>query len=75
MWFRETPDPGCLPTLKGHPRPRPCRKLRANEKIIGPVHQGPRGGYYFFVADVKVYVPKGHANIEYAKKKYGVAKD
>lgn len=73
-WTKETPDPGCLPTLKGHSRPRACRKLRAGEKIVGPVHRGPRGGNYFMVVDVKVYVPKGAINLEYAKKKYGSAK-
>lgn len=66
----ETPSPECLPSLKG--RSPKCRKLRAGEKIITPIHQGTRGGYFFFAGGVKVYVPKGA--VAYAKKKYGVAK-
>ena len=58
-WLAETPDPGCLPTVKGGEPKRACRKLRASEKVPSKVYQGPRGGRYFFVAGVKVYVPRG----------------
>lgn len=69
-WLKITPSPECLPSLKG--RSPKCRKLRAGEKIITPIHQGTRGGYFFFAGGVKVYVPK--EAVAYAKKKYGVAK-
>lgn len=69
-WLKITPDPTCLPSLKGgKPNPSRCRKLKTGEKIITPIHQGARGGYFFFAKGVKVYVPK--AAVEYAKKKYG----
>lgn len=70
-WLQSTPDPGCLPSLKGYPPKRKCRNIRNGEKIVGPVYKGPRGGYYFFAGGVKVYVPKGDSNIAYAKKLYG----
>lgn len=82
-FLRKTPNPTCLPELVGSgktPRssgtapsgkaPSGCRNLRKDEKVVGPVYQGPRGGYYFFAKGVKVYVPKGEGNVEYAKKKY-----
>lgn len=71
-WLQITPDPGCLPSLKGYPAKRKCRKLGQGEKIVTPIHQGPRGGYFFYAGGVKVYVPK--EAVAYAKKKYGVAK-
>jgi len=70
-FLEKTPNPRCLPEQVGHAHK--CRPLRVGEKIIGPVYQGPRGGYYFFAGSVKVYVPKGSTNIEYAKQKYGYA--
>lgn len=71
-WLRITPSPECLPSLKGRPAPSTrCRNLKAGERIITPIHQGSRGGYFFFAGGVKVYVPK--EAVAYAKKKYGVA--
>lgn len=67
----ETPDPRCLPSLVGHGSKHKCRTLKPNEKIIGPIHKGPRGGYYFMAGDVKVYVPRNKKVIEHAIKKYG----
>lgn len=72
-WLSETPDPACLPSLKGYQAKRACRNLKASEKVAGPIYQGPRGGYYFYVAGVKVYIPKNDAAIKYAKKRYGYA--
>ncbi len=67
-----TQDPMCLPSVKGSSRPTPkCRNLKKGEKVISPVYVGARGGVYFYVAGVKVYVPKGKINIAYAKKTYG----
>jgi hypothetical protein len=45
--------------------------MYAGEKIIGPVHEGPRGGHYFIAGGFKVYVPKGDATLKYAVQKYG----
>jgi hypothetical protein len=72
-WLSITPDPQCLPSMKGQPKPTKCRKLRDGEKIITPIHQGSRGGYYFYAGGIKIYVPK--AAVAYAKKKYGVNQD
>lgn len=72
-FLSHTQDPLCLPSLKGYKPKRKCRNLRPDEKVISPVYIGPKGGAYFYVADVKVYVPKGDANLRYAKQKYGVA--
>lgn len=79
-WLEVTPDPKCLPSLKGRATTTVskttakavCRNLKKGEKIITPIHQGPKGGYYFYAGGVKVYVPK--EAVAYAKKKYGVAK-
>lgn len=68
-WLKATPNPLCLPSLKGH-KVKGCRPLRTDEKIISPVYQGLRGGYYFLARGVKVYVPKDA--VTYAKKKFGV---
>jgi hypothetical protein len=68
-WLSKTPNPLCLPSLVGH-RVKTCRALRVDEKIISPVYEGQRGGYYFFAKGVKVYIPK--AAINYAKQKLGV---
>ena len=57
-WLKETPNPNCLPTTINSPKPRKCRPLKEGEKIVGPVINGPRGGKYFMVADIKVYIPK-----------------
>jgi hypothetical protein len=65
--LKETPNPICLPSLKGYPAK--CRGLYSGEKIVTPIYQGPRGGYFFLAKGVKVYVPKNA--IAYAKRKYG----
>lgn len=67
-WLQETPDPKCLPTIKG--KPAKCRPMRNGEKIIGPIYEGPKGGHYFFAGGVKVYVPRGDAALKQAKKMY-----
>lgn len=66
-FLAKTKSPRCLPEIV----PPKCRPIRNGEKIVGPVYQGPRGGYFFFAGGIKIYVPKGKLNIEYAKKKYG----
>jgi hypothetical protein len=65
--LKETPAPRCLPSLKGFPKK--CRGLKNGEKIVTPIYQGPKGGYFFLAGGVKVYVPKDA--IDYAKRKYG----
>lgn len=71
----------CLPGMKGYaskrtakpgyPKKVKCRNLRSSDKVVGPVYIGPRGGAYFYVAGVRVYVPKGDSNLRYAKQQYG----
>lgn len=74
VWLAETPDPACLPYRKGgHPKTK-CRNLKPGEKMISPIYKGARGGYYFYTAGVKVYIPKGNKELAYAKKTYGFAK-
>lgn len=68
-WLKETPRPECLPSLKGSKR-KPCRQLKKGERIIGPVKTGSRGGKYFTVSGINIYIPKG--SLQYAIKKYGV---
>ena len=71
-WLEETPNPTCLHhSSESTGRVKSCRTLRAGEKIIGPVQQGPRGGHFFIAKGVKIYIPKGQGNLEYAKKKWG----
>lgn len=51
----------------------PCvRCLRKGEKIITPVHIGPRGGAYFYAGDVKIYITGAAKDL--AIKKYGLSK-
>ena len=68
-FLKETKRPRCLPTLKGGKEK--CRPLRNGENIISPVYEGPRGGLYFYAGNVKVYIPRGKLEEQYAKKKYG----
>jgi hypothetical protein len=42
--------------------------------MISPIYRGSRGGYYFYTAGIKVYIPKGNRELAYAKKTYGYAK-
>lgn len=57
-WLQETKQPLCLPTLVDLPKPQTCSKKRKYEKNDWTVfYRGARGGIYFFVADMKVYVP------------------
>lgn len=63
-WTRETMalHPGvsldcALPTTAGGRRKQRCRRLRKGEPIKSKLHRGKRGGLYFFVGGVKVYVP------------------
>lgn len=73
-WLAETKNPQCLPSVKGKVGASgKCRPMRKDEKIVSKIYRGSRGGHYFFVAGVKVYVPRGEKNLEWAKKKYGFA--
>lgn len=67
-WLRKTPSPNCLPTDISSPR-RKC--ISQKNKNISPIYVGPRGGHFFFVSGVKVYVPRGSE--AYAIQKYGRA--
>jgi len=64
-WLRKTPNVCCLPEKKGYPTPTKCRKIKKNERIVGKLQIGPRGGRFFMITekdgnkkicDVKVYV-------------------
>jgi hypothetical protein len=55
-WLSETPNPECLPEKTGG-KPA-CRKMYRTEAVIGPIKTGPKGGRYFMVGDIKVYLPK-----------------
>ena len=65
-WLSETnaPPPRCLPELVGHaPKIKSCRPMRQGEHVIGALQTGPRGGKFFFIDDVKIYVPRGAESI------------
>lgn len=56
-WLRETPDPNCLPTVVNGPKPKNCRKQgKIHNK--GELKTGPRGGQYYEIYGIKVYVKK-----------------
>jgi hypothetical protein len=67
-WLKETPNPECLPSIKGR-KPK-CRPMRKGEKIKSDVYEGMKGGLYFYVANNKVYVPKDAHN--FVRKNYKV---
>lgn len=52
QWVKETPDICSLPSFsnpKGSKEQVKSRMRRPNEKIIGPVQTGPRGGKFFVI--------------------------
>jgi hypothetical protein len=70
-WLKETPVSGtCLPEKIGESTSRCQRK---NEKVVSPVYEGKRGGLYFYVSGVKVYVPRDAQS--YVRKKYKIKKE
>jgi hypothetical protein len=71
-WLKETQNVNCLPTIEGHNNnsKKDCYNTSAGKKI-SLVYSGPRGGFYFYVGSIKVYVPKGKGNVENAIKLYG----
>lgn len=59
-FLRATKNPSCLPqtiSLKGKKSSK-CRPLKKGEEWKSPVYKGPKGGYYFWAKNVKVYIPK-----------------
>jgi hypothetical protein len=61
-WLKETPSVCCLPNKLGQSHSR-C--MRVNERIVGKVQTGPRGGRFFVIKEknssgeicqVKVYI-------------------
>lgn len=70
-WLTKTVKPQCLPTMKGEPKK--CRPLRNGEKVKSPVYEGPRGGMYFYVSGIKVYVPKDAR--DYVRKNMKILKE
>lgn len=59
-FLKATKNPSCLPqskALKGTKSSK-CRPLRKGEEWKSPLYRGPKGGYYFWAKNVKVYVPK-----------------
>ena len=61
-WLDETKDIGCLPEKKGMKTKRSCRIQRKDEKIVGPIQTGKRGGRFFIIRqgldEIKVYISK-----------------
>ncbi len=58
--LKKTKNPACLPSSVGSRRTYGCKaKGGAGAHAISKVYSGPRGGKYFFVGGVKVYVPVG----------------
>jgi hypothetical protein len=68
-FLEATPDPSCLPERVGDQAGQ-CRSLRKNERVVSPVYVGPRGGLYFYVAGVRVYVPKDAETHDYVTRTY-----
>jgi hypothetical protein len=68
-FLEATPDTSCLPERVGDAGGR-CRTLRKDERVISPVYVGPRGGLYFYVAGVRVYVPKDRETHDYVMRAY-----
>ena len=74
-WTSETPSLCNLPNHNNNDNDNDndypavkSRSLKDNEKIIGPIRVGPRGGRYFIINEVssegescqmKVYIPRG----------------
>lgn len=77
-WLAATSDPCSLPYKKGgHSKPSAeCKTFQASDaKSLahhGGLYKGAKGGYYFRLKGVKIYVPKGSKELEWAKKKFGV---
>ena len=64
-WLSKTENICCLPEKVGSTKK--CRPVKKNERVIGKVQTGPRGGRYFIiteknkgnkVCEVKVYLNK-----------------
>lgn len=53
-WLKKSPR--CLPTTESSSS-KQCRTMRKGEKVRSPVYEGSRGGLYFYVDGIKVYVP------------------
>ena len=64
-WLAKTPK--CIPPLKGYPTR--CKIVKTGEKSKSRLHEGARGGLYFYRGGIKIYVP-GAART-YALKKFG----
>lgn len=56
-WLKKTETPECLPTRSGTNAPKPCKKRKQTDDEITPFYRGAKGGLYFFVDGIKVYVP------------------
>ncbi len=54
---KKTETPECLPTRSGTNAPKPCKKRKQTDDEITPFYRGAKGGLYFFVDGIKVYVP------------------
>ena len=46
-------------------------KTKSRNVEISPIYEGSRGGHYFYVGDIKIYVPKGDGTLAYATRRYG----
>ena len=59
-WLDKTKSPDCLPTRSGDVPPKNCKKRKSENKEdeqLTKFYRGAKGGLYFFVDEIKVYVP------------------
>jgi hypothetical protein len=70
-WLKETMKPWCLPETS-HSQPK-CRDAHKRDRLnkSSKLYEGARGGLYYYVAGIKVYVPKdAQAHLRKTKKVY-----
>lgn len=67
-WLKETRNVNDLPE-------KCCQDIHSSFKKstnnISPIYKGKRGGHYFYVGNIKIYVPNDKKSIAYATTIYG----
>lgn len=71
LWAKETSDISSLPEKVSGSSHKSQASSKSGKSKPSRVYQGSRGGYYFYIDNVKVYVP--HGTEEVAKRLYGYA--
>lgn len=57
-WLDKTENPACLPTRSGEKPPKNCKKRKPiDAEDLTKFYRGEKGGLYFFVDGIKLYVP------------------